>query len=485
MNSSPHWSGCLLDRRRLGRITLWMLALALTWQAPAPAIAQDACGDYAVAIAPQPPGQPLSENIVSLMTADGELASGAFEEPLTVEPSPKQGVALVRSLGGIFGLMDVASGEISPLQIPDVEQRSLTATFSTIRNAPKSDFMLLSEIPNAVWLVDLSSGDALDLTTLGGEDMRFIESAQISPDGGWLIFFAQDGGFLISLKTPGDPTPIISEPMLPFPSFDANSDVIYAVQAGGAVSIRSLEPETGTHTQLAFTPSARLLPLDLAAQLIVIADSSLLALEDGSAPVTLFQWQGDPEAILSNEAGTHLLVSDERDGATRWYQIEVTTGATRELHELENLSPITSASRRNSVLFAPTVRTGEGVPGAPYRTVDLTTGAIATVLEQDSEEVWQAIAAGDDAGRYMLVNAVSPGSGRLWLIDTQAGTAAQIGTSSGNAKAVVSPDGCQVAVSNYDTSGEGRISSVTVSSLVDGTTILTLPDALLLGWADR
>src|SRR5215207_4370797 len=174
MNSSRFWRRCSPDERRLARLAVFVLAIAFIW--PAPVVAQNVCGEFAVAMAPQTPGKPLPDNLVTLMMPDGELSGGDFVEPLTVEPSPKPGVALVRSLGGIYGVMDVATGEIEPLQIPEEDQPRLTDTFPTVRNAPRSDFILLAEMPYAVWLVELSTGDAVDLTTLGSDDSRFIDS---------------------------------------------------------------------------------------------------------------------------------------------------------------------------------------------------------------------------------------------------------------------------------------------------------------------
>lgn len=285
MNSSRHWNECWPDRRAVIRAVALVLALALAMAGPAPSIAQDACGDYAVAVAPQEPGRPLSENVISLVTSNDELAAGVFEEPLTVSPSPKSGVALVRSLGGIFALLDVVSGAITPLQIPEEDQRALSANSPTTQNAAVSEFMLLSGIPNAVWLVDLTTGDALDLTTLEDDGNRFIEAAEISPDGKWLIYFSQDEGFLISLETPGEPEPIDTEPLLPYPSFDLNSDVVYAVQGDLLVSIRSLDPATGARTELGVLGSARFLPLHQGPHLLIIDGSELLKLEAGaSAP---------------------------------------------------------------------------------------------------------------------------------------------------------------------------------------------------------
>src|SRR5690606_31566650 len=112
------------------------------------------------------------------------------------------------------------------------------------------------------------------------------------------------------------------------------------------------------------------------------------------------------------------------------------------------------------------------------------TGNTVTVLEQDSEDVYQVRPAGDDAGRFSVVNAVTPGFGRTWLVDAMRGTAELVATSTGNAGARASPDGCQLAVAVFDIVGEGRTSTVTVTSLVDGSPVATIPNALLLGWAE-
>ena len=95
MNFSRPWRRCSPDRLRLERFALLALIMALAWQTPAPVIAQEACGDYAVAIAHIPPGQPLTDDVVTLMTPEGEIGRADFAEPLSVVPSPKPGVALV------------------------------------------------------------------------------------------------------------------------------------------------------------------------------------------------------------------------------------------------------------------------------------------------------------------------------------------------------------------------------------------------------
>ena len=90
MNSSRFWRRCSPDRACFRPFAALLLVLALAWQAPASTIAQGACGEFAVAVAPQTPGQPLSDNVVSLMTPDGELVSGTFEASVPA-PTPEPG----------------------------------------------------------------------------------------------------------------------------------------------------------------------------------------------------------------------------------------------------------------------------------------------------------------------------------------------------------------------------------------------------------
>lgn len=480
------WLRCSPNGRSLVRMAVLLLALmlALDWPASMPSVAQDACGAFAVATAPQQIGHPLSDNAVMLSTSAGEGAPVGFEEPRTVEPSPKRGVALVRSLGGIYALMDIATGAMTPLAIPEADQPRVMTTYATIRNASQADFMLMTSGPDAVWLVDLSSGDAVELTNLPDDGSSIIESASISPNGDWLIYFARDAGYLLSLETPGLPQPIDSNPILAFPGFDEESNVIYGVGEGENTTIRSLEPATGERTDLVKAPGVRIVPLRQGGPTFLMNASVLMVLDPGAdEPRVVFEWQGEPSSVMVDAAGAHLLVADEL-GEQKWFWVDLDSGSRASLPDLAGMTPVGAATIRDSVLFAPTAKVTPGNPGAPYRTFDLATGTVTTVLEQDSDDVYQARAAGDDAGRFSIVNAVSPGSGRVWLVDSLNGTAELVATSTGNADARVSPDGCQLAVAVFDTVGEGRTSTVTVVSLIDGAPLLTIPNALLLGWAE-
>jgi hypothetical protein len=470
------------------RIGIVLLALVLAWQTPAPAIAQQTtCGSYAVAVAPQPVGHPLTDNVVRLVDGSGEIARFTAAQPGMVMPSSRDGIAILRSLGGIYSLLNTASGSVVPIQIPEDQQPLISFTLPTYDNAAVSDFMLFSGGPASVWLVDLRSGQAVDLVTLL-PDGGVIDSAAIAPGGKWAEFFSVDTGYLISLETPSDPIQISPEdPLLPFPGFSADGTaLIYATGNGDAVDLWSRDLASGDASFTGETPTANYLDATSSDAILLIDGQSLLAFQNGfTDPSELFTWQGATLGMIGDPSGRHLLVGDDRgdDGAV-WFWVDAATGTTVELADLAGMTPLTRNGRQATVTFLPSAQQGPGTPGASYKSVDLATGHVSTALTQDSTEVWTYLPGGDDAGRYTLINAVSPGAGRLWLIDGENASSTLIGTSSGNLTARVSPDGCQLAVAIFDTVGEGRTSVVTVTSLVDGATIATAPDSLLLGWAD-
>ncbi len=487
MSSSGFWKRFWPDR--LGPVGIGVLLLApfLAWQAPVPAVAQQAtCGAYAVAVTPQPVGHPLSDNVVRLVDSSGEVRRFSASQPGTVMPSSRDGIAILRSLGGIFSLLDTANGTATPVQIPEDQQPLVSFALSSYRNSADSDFMLFASGPTAVWLVDLRSGQAVDLVTLL-PDGGMIDSASIAPGGKWVEFFSVDSDYLVSLETPGNPISIATEPMLPFPGFSADgSSLIYATKTADVVELWSRDLASGEASFVGETPSANFLDATSSDAILLIDGQSLLAFQNGFMdPSELFTWRGATLGMIGEPAGRHLLVGDDQsDDVAVWFWVDTATGTKVELADLADMTPLRTNGRQAAVTFLPSPQQGPGTPGAPYRTVDLATGHVSTALTQDSTEVWTYLAGGDDAGRYTLIDAVSPGAGRMWLIDGENGSSSQIGASTGNLTAKVSPDGCQLAVAVFDTIGEGRTSKVTVTSLIDGSIIATVPDSLLLGWAE-
>lgn len=482
MTSLAHWRRCLPDPLPRFLVAIFALCLTLAWPGATGTNAQANCGNYAITFAHQPAGHPLSDNAITWQLPDGTVTSTTFKQPQTVQPTPKPGIALARSLGGQHALLDVRDGTVTPLNIPEGVQPQLSITGPTIRNAPESNFVLMASAMGAVWLVDLSSGDALDLSRAQG-DPKPVDSAQISPDGKWLLYSTGNEGFLVSLEQPGNPIPIDTEALLPHPSFDANSDVVYAVGTGDDAVVRKLEPVSEMRSEIAKTLGVEAIPVQAGDPWLLVDGRSLSILRNGaSAPTEVFEWASRPGLVFMNLAGTHLLVSDERDDASVWDWVDLENGQSREIDELAGMYPVAAQTRADALFFAPEPRIGPGVPGAAYRTFDLSSGTVSLPLEQDSDDVYQAMPAGDRDGRYVVVDAVRPGSGRVWLVDNTTGSATMIGSSSGNATASVSPDGCQLAVSIFDTLGEGRTSTVVVSSMLDGETTQLELDALQLGW---
>ncbi len=487
MNFSGFWKRCSPDRADLARNGVLLLAaLILALSASAPAVAQETgCRSYSIAVAPQPAGHPLPDDVVQLFDGTGKHLEAPFAQPAGATPSPRSGVTILRSLGGIYSLLDTSSGIVTSLAIPENEQPRLASTGFDIQNASEADYLLLTNGSGSVWMVDLTSGDAQNLSTLF-PDAGFIESAAFSPDGKTLLVYTGNMGYIVSPSAPGIPQPLAQEPVLRVPGFSADGQTIFFAtgRPGATATIHSYDPATSTYAELGSFDQAVLFLAHMGNPLLAMDARDLMAFSpDDPTPRSIFTWEGVPIAPISDVSGRFLLVGDEVSRTTHWYRVDTESGTAQHVVELDGLAPLVQSRVQDSFVFFGEDVSGPGTPDTPYRTFDLVTGDSATPLTQDSNEVWSLRLAGDANGRYALVNAVSPGFGRMWLIDARAGTAASIGTSTGNIFASISPDGCQLAVDVFDTAGEGRTSIVTGTSLTGGAAI-TIPDALLLGWAE-
>lgn len=473
-------------RQRALRLTgAPLLAATALWPGPIAAIAQESCGSYAVAVAPQPAGHPLSDNQVELFDGGSEVLSVNSSQPRTVFPSPRPGVAIVRSLGGLTSLLDVSTGTVTPFRSPEADQSRMLTDATSVRNAARSDFMLMAGTPGTVWLIDLIGGDAIDLSLLaggGGPDM----SALMSPDGTQVLLSGSGKASLFDLETLEPPRPLDTAPVLPGADFSPDGgSAIYAVSDGsGEATIRSLDLKTEKVTELGVVPDARFIHVTGGGPLLVESNAGLLAVRADGTVDTVDRATGPFSVLMHDPSGRYLLIGEDLGTTTAYRWIDTETGASVELPALKDMQPLAGSSQQTrTVFFVPGDNGGPGQPGAPYYVLEMATGNATAPLSQDSDDVWTATPAGDNEHRYVLVNTVRPGSGRTWLIDTETGAATLEGTSTGNLTAAVSPDGCQFATSIFDTLGEGRTSIVNVVSIVDGSAVGTIEDAILLGWA--
>ena len=93
--------------------------------------------------------------------------------------------------------------------------------------------MLLSNFPNAIWLVDLASGEARGSFHVAARWRdRSSKERRSRPTESGCIYSSKNAAWVISLETPGDPVSISSDPVLPYPGFDAGGNsLIFATKS--------------------------------------------------------------------------------------------------------------------------------------------------------------------------------------------------------------------------------------------------------------
>lgn len=471
--------------RSLLRVIL-LSVLAAGFSGSSHGSAQNACGEFAVAVAVQPPGKPLTNDQIALDLDGQPVGAFDFQQPRSVRPTSLPGVSIVRSLGGRIALLDPSFDELIEVNIPAEQQPLIVDRSRTLTNPDGLSVMLLGDDAGHAWLVDLTSGAAIDLLSLDSLSTR-IESAALDPTGAWLLYQSNSGANVLHLTAGSKPVPLDSGTVLPGAHIAPDGSTIrYAVgDSGGSVAIRAFDPMTGQRNEIGLVSGVQsLLPVPTDRVLASTARSIGTVTANGSLD-TVVETRGTVTASWWDPAVAHLLLQAGSDDASTYWWVDMEVGRAVQVSDLDGSIPITeSGATSSAVLFAPTSNGSTGTPGAPYRLLDLETGSLETLLVQDSREVWSARAAGDAAGRFAVVQAVSPGSGRLWLVDSAERTVVPIGSSTGNVDGAVSADGCRLAIWTYDTLGEGRVSHVEVRSLVDGQDVAVIPDSVLLGWAE-
>jgi hypothetical protein len=447
--------------------------------------AQLSCGNFAVATALQTAGKPLPDEEVMITSMDGgEIARASFAQATGVTPSTLPGYGIVHSYGREIAVFDVDSQTITPVDLGEEVNGLLEEPF--FLSPADSPFMIFGDVTfQDAYLLDVRSGEAVAISTLV-EDARTFVSGSIASTGDMLLVSSGFNAYLVPLENPTEVS--LADPSVPTrdPAFTADGQaVIYTTGSEISMEIRSQDLVGGQPTDLGTTS-------ELGRLVVLPNDDLLLIHHDGiglqrAAEGTRREYRG-----LAGEVSAAFVSPDRHfaavyaeDGDERiWTLIDLSTSSATPLQESNGRLPGGFPGEQRWLIFPPTEIPGAGVPGATYLSLDLQTGTVSSLLAQDSSEVYQFASAGDSAGRFALVNAVSPGIGRLWLLDAESGTGNLVGQSTGNILGQVAPDGCHLAIGTFDTIGEGRQGSVQIYSLPDMTPGPALPDSILLGWVE-
>ncbi|MEZ4498577.1 MAG: hypothetical protein R2839_00640 [Thermomicrobiales bacterium] len=454
---------------------------------PAPAD----CAPLAVATAPQTPGQPLTADEVVLTGVNGEeRARAVFSQPLQVTPSTVPGRSIVRSLGNVYGVLALPDSGGSAATITPID---ILAGENTVQRGgpaflvPEDSRFDLFHDPAALsaYLVDIVSGDGLALSELV-DGSGTIVSAAVAPGDRWLATWTGRTIILADL-TSGSLTDLSTDDEeLGAPSFSDAGSGLYFLRRGAdnqaKIVLHNLA--SGTETQLGNTGAwfwLRHFPGDI---LIAQNPEGLYRVPlDGSAPIALLSLNAEMRPRMIDPQGQKLLVEIRASDAPKWVLVDLTGAGGFEMPDLTGLYLPSADPQASWALLLPQEGSQQGVPGAPYTTIDLATGATTTVLTQDSDATYLFEAATGSNGQFSLVRSLSTAVGRLWLIDAQQGIAELIASSPGGAAGVLSPDGCYLAYGVFDTIGEGRQGNVEVIDLHTRQVTTTITDAILLGWA--
>lgn len=449
------------------------------------------CLPFAVATAPQTPGQPLPENEIVLTGVDGiEVARAEVEQPMQVIPTTFPARSIVRTLGNVYGVLelpgdDSTMGVVRPL-IEFADRPSVQFGGQAFTAPDGSRFVLFHDATDLrAYLVDLISGTTLPLSDFA-DDSEIIISAEVSRGDEWLVLWTGRGIVLVHLATGSPPAVLGDGETASNPSFSDNGRTLYYLrnESDDQRIIVARDVESGQETLL--TDEGEWFGLQHFPGDILVAQTPgglYRIAADGTGASMLMDSNAELRPRMIDQLGSNLLVSVETATSEDWALVDLMGTGSSELPDLSGLYLNTSQTQASWALMVPSPGPRPGTAGAPYVIVNLENGATRAVLEQDSDSVYFADSSTSDDGRYTTVWDISPALGRLWLIDAQAGASELVDSSAGSAVGALTPDGCYLAVGVFDTIGEGRQGSVRIVDLQTRQTTATIEDAILLGWA--
>jgi hypothetical protein len=422
-----------------------------------------------------------------MSTPDGQpLMSFPFEQPALVAPSEYGSRAIVRSLGGAYALLNTSEGTVIPLEFPGADPESVTHDTGLLYDAQGTRFELFGDLgASEAYLVDLASGASVSVAELVDSAGPVI-SATVSSDDHWLTAMVGLEVYLVDLTAPEAIAPLELNSQMRTGVFAGSGDAIVAIRELSDVRTEIVARDLRSEEVRSLTPPADWSGFRVFAGDVIVAFQETTAWRvflDDREPELLLESTGTPIPLMVDPASGNLLLQQIGPDDTTWTiaGLEGTEGI--DLPELTNRTPIAYTLSARWALFAESLAPAQGGPGTPYLSLDLATGAILPLLEQDAHGIFFAQFPSSDDGRFHLVQATSTAQGRLWLLDGETGTAALVGQSTGNAVGSLTPDGCYLAVGTFDALGEGRAGEVRIIDLASGEVRASSPDVALLGWA--
>jgi hypothetical protein len=476
-----------VSRSRYLALLFASLLLLLPAFASTTAAQESACGTWAVATAPLQPGQPLSEDQIDLTTPDGTfLDSLPSIQPQSVIPTRHENRALIRSLDGAYALLDTTTGTAMELDFGENPSQIYHNPFYTQLSAGTQFALFGDPIGQAAFLVDLETGTVTPLSDLVQSTLPML-FGMVSPDDHHLLVQMGNDISLIPLDPETGTAGPAEQLDARFATFTSNGEAIVFIanwdDAGAEILIRDLA--SGDETTIA--PKDKWFGVRAFSDGLILAarDSELVLLTPtGDPPQTVFDLGGVPFAMRYDPGSGNLLVRHEGDDVQSWWIVAVDGSAEPvEFPLLDDQQTVNQGLEGRWAFFPAGLAPGPGTPGNPYLSLDLATGTLTTIHTQDSNDIYFFDQLPSEDGRYRLIQAVSTPQSRLWLLDSETGTATLVGQSTGNAVGALTPDGCYLAVGTFDALGEGRQGEVFILDIATGATLTTIEDALLLGWA--
>ncbi len=439
-----------------------------------------------IAVAPQPPGHPLTDNTIRLVDRYGnDLGTVPFDQPGQVTPTTLAGTALIRSLGGLYALIDLDSLAVTPLDFTHASPGAVTPqSFQFVQDRGQRFALFGDQTSLQAWIVDLSTGESVLLGDLIDDPSFRVLSAAIDLGDRLLTFSDGQQAFLLVLAPDQTPVPVDKDPVLAaVPSENGEAVFYHRKRADGGTDIVRLDLQADTREIIASGSPFMNFTLFPGDRLAYSDNGEVWLLESSSNARQLGQFGNAARAISMTSDGSAILVWHDDVGADAWSVVDLASGKVTDLPALAGMNRLDGSLVQDFALFSAAANGAPGTPGAAYISLELRTGTTLSLLTQDSSDIYSVNPISSENGRFHLIQAISPPLGRLWLTDGATGVASLIATSPGAAAGALARNGCCLAVSVFDTIGEGRQGTVTITDLATGQAITSLADVILLGWA--